>query len=118
MSKFIHFTMGILIALILNGFGFVGHTAAMPMHDVGNTGHDHTNTSMCATLCRTAVIETNVSSKKDEQEKDDDAPFMPFYVQLQTKILVNSKRLIKTCQSTVKPPPKVPIHILHCVSRS
>lgn len=118
MSKFIHFMTGVLIALILNGFGFVGHAAAMPIHDMHEMGHDQANTSTCATLCRTAVIETNVSSKNDEQDQNDDEPIIPYYLQLQSRYIAGAEQLTKTCQSTIKPPPKVPIHILHCVSRS
>jgi hypothetical protein len=118
MRKLIRYVVGMLIVLILNGFGFVGHTAAMPMHDMGDMGHDQTNATSCATLCQTAVIETNVSINEDAKEENDDEPFIPLYLQLQARNLSDSEQLTKTCQSTIKPPPKVPIHILHCVSRS
>jgi hypothetical protein len=118
MGKLIRNIAGILVVAVLNGFGFVGHTSAMPMHDMDGMSHDQTSSANCATLCRTAVIETNKQNKKDTQEENDDEPFIPIYLQLQARHLDDDEHLTKTCQSTIKPPPKVPIHILHCVSRS
>ncbi len=115
MVKIIRNIVGILAVIVLNGFGFVGHAAAMPTHDMG---HSQTNAATCATLCRTAVLETNESSKKDAQEENDDEPSSPLYLQLQTINLSDCEQLTKTRQSTIKPPPKVPIYILHCTSRS
>lgn len=115
MRKLIRYVAGVLTVLILNGFGFVGHTAAMPMHDMG---HEQTSATSCATLCRTAIIETNDVTKKDSLEENDDEPIIPLYIQLQTLRFADTECLTKTRQSTIKPPPKVPIYILHCVSRS
>lgn len=118
MGKLIRNIAGLLVVIVLNGFGFVGHAAAMPMHDTDGMNHGQASSANCATLCRTAVIETNGQSKKDSQEENDDEPFTPVYVELLARHLDDAEHLTKTCQSTIKPPPKVPIYILHCVSRS
>ena len=118
MGKIIRSFVAVLTVLVLNGFGFVGHTMAAPMHGMDGMNHEQSNSATCATLCRTAVIDTAEQSKRVTEEENDDEPFIPQYVQLQDLHLDTATNLTKTCQSTIKPPPKVPIHILHCVSRS
>lgn len=118
MGKIIRNVVGILAVIILNGFGFVGHTAAMPMHGMDGMSHDQTSSTNCATLCRTAVVDSKEQQTKNAQEENDDEPFIPFYLQLQNQRIDASQSVTKSYQSTIKPPPKVPIYILHCVSRS
>lgn len=118
MRKLVRSFVAVLAVLVLNGFGFVGHTAAMPMHGMEGMNHDQTNATSCATLCRTAVVDSKEQHAKNTQKENDDEPFFPFYLQLQNQSIDESLSLTKTCQSSIKPPPKVPIYILHCVSRS
>ena len=118
MGRIIRNIAGILTAIVLNGFGFVGHTAAIPMHDMDDMSQSQANSANCAIMCQTAVIEANEQSKKDAQKDNDDEPFIPAYIQLNDLHSSSLEHLTKTCQSTIKPPPKVPIYILHCVSRS
>lgn len=118
MRNIVRSFVAVLAVLVLNGFGFVGHSAAMPMHDMEGMSHDQSSSANCATLCRTAVVDTAEHTKKVRESEDDDEPHIPFYLQLQSTRIDSLDTHSVTCQSTIKPPPKVPIHILHCVSRS
>ncbi len=118
MRKIFQSIAAVLAVLILNGFGFVGHTAAMPMHRMVDMSHEQTSGASCATLCRTAVVTESEQRKTVTEDEEDDEPFIPFYLQLQSTRIDSIDAQSVTCQSTVKPPPKVPIYILHCVSRS
>ena len=118
MIKIIRNIVGILVVIVLNGFGFVGHTVAMPTDGMGGMSHDHSSSVSCATLCRTAVVDSKEQQTKNVQDENDDKPFIPFYLQLQNQHIEASQGATKPCQSSIEPPSKVPIYILHCVSRS
>lgn len=110
MGKIIRSFVAVLTVLVLNGFGFVGHTVVVATDDgMDGMNHEQSNSATCATLCRTAVIDTDEQSKRVTEEENDDEPFIPQYVQLQDLHLDTATNLTKTCQSTIKPPPKVPI---------
>ncbi len=118
MRKIFRSIVAVLAVLVLNGFGFVGHTAAMPMHGMNDMSHEQTTGASCATLCRTAVVNESEQRKTATEEDEDDEPYIPFYLQLQSTRIDSIDTQSVTCKLTVKPPPKVPIYILHCVSRS
>lgn len=118
MRKFVRSFVAVLAVLVLNGFGFIGHTSAMPMHGMDDMNHEQSTTASCATLCRTAIVDSSSESKKIKENEDDDEPHIPFYLQIQSTRIDGVDTHKASCQSTIKPPPKVPIYILHCVSRS
>lgn len=118
MRKIIRGITAVLTVLVLNGIGFTGHTTAAPMHNMNGMNHEKYNSATCVTLCRTAVVDASKQTQKEEKKVNDEEPFTPYYLQMQRPYIDTYDYLTAICQSAIKPPPKVPIYILHCVSRS
>ena len=114
MRNIIQNIVGILVVIVLNGFGFVGHTVAMPMHGMN---HEQTSSANCAILCRTVAVESKQLKAKETQKENDNEPFIPFYLQLQNQRIDASPSVIKSCQPSIRLPLKVPIYILYGVFR-
>lgn len=110
----------VLAVLLLNSVTFAAHTSAMPAmsHEMnGSMHHSSSDSTSCATQCRTAVLskEELVSSSNDEE---DDEPAIPFYAQNQTWLFSDTQVTQKLYADSVKPPPKIPIYILYGVFRA
>lgn len=109
----------VLVAIVLlNSIGTAGHASAMGnmSHEMSGMNHGSSDTTSCATLCRTAVLnkeDTNINREDD----DEDEPATTFYTQPQL-VLSDYKTITQRLYAdTVKPPPKVPIYIRNAVFR-
>ncbi len=109
----------LLAIVLLNSISFAGHTSAMSSisHEMGGMKHGSSDTTSCATLCRTAVINKEDNIINDEESEDDTEPVTAFYSQNQT-LQTDEKSLSQHLYAAeIKPPPKIPIHILYGVFR-
>ncbi len=118
MKKLLTNIAAVLTLLLLNTFGLSLRASAMPMgpHEMSGMNHKTSNSATCATLCYTAVI------KKDEvvnleSDEEDDEPSVPFYTHIKVCDFSETHVSQKLYAYSVKPPPKVPIHILYSVFR-
>ena len=116
-KRIINSLAAIATVLVLNSFGLANHSSAMPMsHEMGGMDHSKTssNTS-CVRLCTSAIV-SKEDYDVDAQDEEDSQPKPPYYT------LHNSDYPSSNIQGvyyglTLRPPPKVPIHILFGVSR-
>ena len=108
----------LLAILLLNSVSLASHTSAMPVmaHDMAGMNHKTSESTSCATQCRTAVFnqEEAINSRYDEE---DDQPVVPFYVQNQNPYFNDATSTQKIYAESVKPPAKIPIYILYGVFR-
>lgn len=112
-------TFVLLAVVLLNSLTFVGHSAAMctMSHEMSGMSHNSTNASSCATLCRTAIINKEEYLVNDDESEDDTEPAIPFY-SLDKPLQTDEKSLSQHLYAAeIKPPPKIPIYILHSVFR-
>lgn len=107
----------IATVLVLNSFGLANHASAMPMsHEMGGMDHSKTSSnSSCVTLCTSAIV-SKEDYDIDAQEENDSQPEPPYYA-LHASNYPSSNIQGVYYGLTVRPPPKVPIHILLGVSR-
>ncbi len=105
--------------LVLNIFGLVSHAAAIPMvsYQMPNMSHQVTSSANCATICKTAVMNSKGVTVA-EYEAEDDQPIIPFYIQFQELQYANLDTKSGLYASAIKPPSKIPIYILCGVFRS
>lgn len=114
----------LLALLAVSSFGLLSHAVAIsaPVHGVESNGtvthHQSTNNSVrCLTLC-TSVVFNKEELQRPDLEDDEDTPFLPFYSKAYSTFLEELDAKGKAYAVSVKPPPKVPIYILHSVFRS
>lgn len=110
----------LLTLVLLNSLTFVGHSAAISTmsHEMNGMSHESGNTTICATLCRTAVLNNESNNpNQSENEEDDDLVMSPLLGLNQAWEL--SSRLVRQrlYAAEVKPPPKIPIYIAYQVFR-
>ncbi len=102
----------LLAIVLLNSVSLASHASAMPVmsHEMGGMSHGSSDSTSCATLCRSAVFnqEETINSRTDEE---DDEPVVPFYVQNQVGYFSDTLVSQKLYADSVKPPPKIPIYI-------
>ena len=121
MKKLFSHILSLFVLLTISGFGVIGHASAMPMsmhqngHDSSHTKHTSSSSNRCVTLCTSAVFNKDDDYDASEDELDD-KPAIPFYVQ-QPSIYDATSLALSRSVYVVKPPPKVPIYILHSVFR-
>lgn len=112
----------VLVAIVLvNSLGFAGHSSAMSnmSHEMTGMNHQSGDAASCASLCRTAVLNSeSTSSKQLEDDEDDDDTALPVPQQGQAWELSGSLVKQRLYASEVKPPPKVPFYILFQVIRT
>lgn len=103
----------LLAVLLLNSVGFAGHTSAMSTmtHEMIGTSHKTDTSASCATLCRTAVVERETVVIRNNENNDEKEPITPFYLQNQSHYFSQVLAGQKQYADSVKPPPKIPIHI-------
>ena len=110
----------LLAVVLLNSLTFVGHSAAMSTmsHEMGGMKHTSSESTSCATLCRTAVVNKEENAIRNDESEDEDEPAFPFYVQNQ-QLLTDGKSVTQRLYAAeIKPPPKIPIYILYGVFRA
>ncbi len=124
MRKVFNHFLSLLILFTVSGFGLVSHVSAMPasMHPMeqGGSHSQHTQsstTSKCVTLCTSAVVSRDDEFNNVLEDEDDDEPSIPFYLQSQKSVYDEVATKVALAVASVKPPPKVPIYILHGVFR-
>ncbi len=114
-------TFLVLFAVVLlNSASLTGHSIAMPAqaHDMKAMNHSSSDTSSCATLCRTVVVGKEENIIKPEEKEKDKNP-VPYYLQSQNQSFTDVRSISKrSYASNVKPPPKIPIYILYGVFRA
>lgn len=112
----------VLVAIVLiNSIGFAGHTSAMSTmsHEMTGMNHQSSDATSCASLCRTAVLNSEITNPKQlEDDQDDDDTALPLPQQGQVWELSSSLVKQRLYASEVKPPPKVPFYILFQVFRT
>lgn len=116
----IRHTLVLLAVVLLNSISFAGHTSAMSTmsHEMSGMNHSSKDTTSCATLCRTAVVNKEENIINDDETDDDTEPAIPFYIQNQT-LPIDEKSVSQRLYATeIKPPPKIPIYILYGVFRT
>ncbi len=113
-------TFVLLAVVLLNSLTFVGHSAAMSTmsHEMGGMKHTSSDTTSCATLCRTAVVNKEDAVFRDDENEDDDEPALPFYAQNQQLHQDGKSITQRLYAAEIKPPPKIPIYILYGVFRA
>lgn len=118
MNIFVRGIAGALIAIILSSVSFAGHASAMQMRGMERVAHDRMGNANCLTVCQTTTIKPITQNERELQDDDDEPGAAPaaYYLQLRTAYLAAGSPL-RTCQSVVKPPPKVPLYVWNCVSR-
>lgn len=120
MRKFTRNLAKLLALAVLTGFSLVNHATAMPsaMHSMAGMDHDSSMSSStrCATLC-TSMVFGKKDSVEPVFEEQDDEPAVPFYAQAQVSYLYSARTKNYSSGLTLRPPPKVPIHIQHQVFR-
>ena len=111
-----------LVAIVLvNSIGFAGHASAMSnmSHETTGMNHQSGDAASCASLCRTAALNSeSTSSRQLEDDKDDDDTALPIPRQGQAWELSSNFVKQRLYASEVKPPPKVPFYILFQVIRT
>ena len=124
MRKVFNHFLSLLILFIVSGFGLVSHVSAMPasMHQMEQGGSHSQNsqsstTSKCVTLCTSVVVSRDDEFNNVLEDEDDDEPSIPFYVLAQRGVYDEVTTKVALAVASVKPPPKVPIYILHSVFR-
>lgn len=110
----------LLVIVLISSVGLAGHTSAMSTmpHGMGSMNHSSSDSTSCATLCRTAVINTYTNNVvRSDEENDDDESTSPFYVANQVGQI--NEKLVKQRHfaDAIKPPPKIPVYILYGVFR-
>jgi hypothetical protein len=81
--------------------------------------HQSSDATSCASLCRTAVLNSEITNPKQlEDDQDDDDTALPLPQQGQVWELSSSLVKQRLYASEVKPPPKVPFYILFQVFRT
>jgi hypothetical protein len=109
----------LLAVLLLNSFSFAAHTSAQSTmsHEMNGMSHRSSDAGSCATLCRTAIINKEEATTDYDECEDDDEPVAPFFVQDQT-LRTDEKSVSQMLYAAaIKPPPKIPMYILHGVFR-
>ena len=107
----------LLAVLMLNSVSHASAMSAMPSHEMSGMNHGSSDTTSCATLCRTAVINKEDNVINDDESEDDTEPAIAFYGQSQT-LSTDEKSLSQHLYAAeIKPPPKIPIYILYGVYR-
>ena len=116
----IKYTLVLLAVVLLNSINFAGHTSAMSTmsHEMSGMSHSSTNSSSCATLCRTAVVNKEDAVIRNDENEDDDEPALPFYAQNQPLRLDEEFVSQRLYAAEIKPPPRIPIYILYGVFRA
>ena len=123
MRKVFNHFLSLLILFTVSGFGLVSHVSAMPasMHQMEKGSHSKQSqskdTSRCVTLCTSAVVSRDDEFDDVTENENDDKPSIPFYVQAQKGVYDEVATKVALAVASVKPPPKVPIYILHSVFR-
>ncbi len=124
MRKVFNHFLSLLILFTVSGFGLVSHVSAMPasMHQMNQDGshakHGQSkDTGRCVTLCTSAVVSRDDEFNNVLEDEDDDEPSIPFYVLAQRGVYDEVTTKVALAVASVKPPPKVPIYILHSVFR-
>ena len=124
MRKLFRHVLSLFILLTVSGFGVISHVSAMPasMHQMeqGGSHSQHSQsstTSKCVTLCTSAVVSRDDEFNNVLEDEDDDEPSIPFYVLAQRGVYDEVTTKVALAVASVKPPPKVPIYILHSVFR-
>ena len=110
----------LLAVLLLNSFGFAGHTSAMSTmsHEMSGMSHSSSDTSSCSTLCRTVVVSREENVIRNDENEDDDEPVLSFYVQHNSWLSDDKTLKQELYADAVKPPPKIPVYILYGVFRA
>lgn len=114
-------TFVLLAVVLLNSLTFVGHSAAMSTmsHEMTGMNHQSSDATSCASLCRTAVLNSETTNPKQlEDDQDDDDTALPLPQQGQVWELSSSLVKQRLYASEVKPPPKVSFYILFQVFRT
>lgn len=104
MHKFARILTKLLVLVVLTWFSLVNHAAAMPsfMH----------SSTHCATLC-TSIVFNKEGSEQSLLEEKDDEPTTPFYAQAQLSYFYAAHAKNYSSGLALRPPPKVPLYILH-----
>lgn len=110
----------LLAVIMLGSISFSGHASAMTSmsHEMNGMQHESSEVVNCPTLCRTAIVDKKEHLVDADQDNEEDTkPIIPFYVK--DRSLQTDKKTISQQLYTmeIKPPPKVPIHILYSVFR-
>lgn len=107
----------LLAILLLNSVSLASHTSAMPVmaHDMAGMNHKTSDSTSCATQCRTAVFNQEEATNSSYDEDDD--PVAPFYVHTQAWVFSDTQVSQRLYADSIKPPPKIPIYILYGVFR-
>lgn len=113
-------TLVLIAVVLLNSFSFAAHTSAMSTmsHEMSGMNHSSSDTTSCATLCRTAVVSKEENIINDDESEDDTEPATPFYTQNQPLRLDEKSVSQRLYAAEIKPPPKIPIYILYGVFRT
>lgn len=107
----------LLAVLLLNSVSHASAMTAMPSHEMSGMNHSSSDTTSCATLCRTAVINKEDNIINDDESEDDTEPAIPFYSQNQILARDEKSASQQLYAAEIKPPPKIPIYILYGVFR-
>lgn len=104
--------------LLLNSIGHTSTVSAMASHQTNGMNHSSSDSSSCATLCRSAVVNRDIFTILNQDEEDDDDKRLNIFYSL-SQNAYSSKKLVSQLRyaDEVKPPPKVPVYILHSVFR-
>lgn len=110
----------ILGIFLLNTFGLVAHSNAMPMSDHGfesmseDTGKEKSLT--CVTLCRLATNDKEDGILIDKEE--DDEPKPSHSIRPQTITRFDDQQYTTLVDSVIKPPPRASLYVLYGIFRS
>jgi hypothetical protein len=113
----------LLAVLSLNSSGLAAHASIMSTmpHEMGGMSHEPSDEGSCAALCRTGVInkhENDVFNDRGEEDDHDHEPALSLVYTRNQSLRTDEKSITQTLYATeIKPPPKVPIYILHGVFR-
>lgn len=107
----------LLAVVLLNSVSHASAMTAMPSHEMSGMNHISSDSTSCATICRTAVINKEDNIINDDESEDDTEPALPFYTQNQILPRDEKSASQQLYAAEIKPPPKIPIYILYGVFR-
>lgn len=107
----------LLAVILLNSVSHASAMTTMPSHEMGSMSHSSGDTSSCATLCRTAVVNQDTNNVNRPDNEDDDEPIVAFYATNQAGLVSEKTEKQRLYAEAIKPPPKIPVYILYGVFR-
>lgn len=112
------YAISIVAIIFFNSVSHMSAAPSAPSHQMSGVAHDSDNSAMCISLCRTALVgKENVDTVRSEDDEDESLPTHFLERPSHLRVFSEKELRLRLYADTQKPPPRVPVYIIHAVFR-